>query len=47
MTNKLTNHLNTKIGIVQNGKRGKLEIEYFSRVDLDRLMTILSNKATS
>jgi ParB family chromosome partitioning protein len=47
MTNQLTNHLNTKIRIVQNGKRGKLEIEYYSSDDLDRLMTILTNKSTS
>lgn len=43
MTNQLTNHLNTKIRIVQNGKRGKLEIEYYSSDDLDRLITLLTD----
>ena len=46
MTNQLTNHLNTKVRIVQNGKRGKLEIEYYSSDDLDRLMTVLTNRST-
>jgi ParB family chromosome partitioning protein len=42
MTNQLMNHLNTKVRIVQNGERGKLEIEYYSSDDLDRLLTLLS-----
>lgn len=43
MTNQLTNHLNTKVRIVQNGKRGRLEIEYYSSDDLDRLITLLTD----
>jgi ParB family chromosome partitioning protein len=42
MTNQLTNHLNTKVRVVQNGKRGKLEIEYYSSDDLDRLISLLT-----
>ncbi|GAB4339152.1 MAG: ParB/RepB/Spo0J family partition protein [Desulfobulbaceae bacterium] len=42
MTNRLTNHLNTKVRIVQSGKRGKVEIEYYSSDDLDRLITLLT-----
>ncbi len=43
MTTQLTNRLNTKVRIVQNGKRGKLEIEYYSNDDLDRLITLLTD----
>ncbi len=42
MTTQLTNHLNTKVRVVQNGKRGKLEIEYYSSDDLDRLVSLLT-----
>lgn len=42
LTNQLVNHFNTKIKIVQNGSRGKLEIEYFSSDDLDRLVSLLT-----
>lgn len=45
MSNQLINHLNTQVRIIQNGKRGKLEIEYFSSDDLDRLITILSRES--
>lgn len=44
ITNMLTNHLNTKIQIAQNGSRGKIEIEYYSSDDLDRLITLLTEK---
>ncbi|PIE58246.1 MAG: chromosome partitioning protein ParB [Desulfobulbus propionicus] len=37
----MTNYLNTKVRIVQNGTRGKLEIEYFSSDDLDRLVSLI------
>lgn len=43
MTTQLTNHLNTKVRIMQSGKRGKLEIEYYSSDDLDRLITLLTD----
>jgi len=42
MTTQLTNHLNTKVRIIQNGERGKLELEYYSSDDLDRLITVLT-----
>jgi len=42
LTTQLINHLNTKVRILQNGKRGKLEIEYYSSDDLDRLVTLLT-----
>jgi ParB family chromosome partitioning protein len=42
LTTQLINHLNTKVRIVQNGERGKLEIEYYSSDDLDRLVTLLA-----
>jgi len=42
VTNQLTNHLNTKVRVIQNGKRGKLELEYYSSDDLDRLMSLLT-----
>ncbi len=41
---QITNHLNTKVRIVQNGKRGKLEIDYYSSDDLDRLVSLLSKE---
>jgi ParB family chromosome partitioning protein len=39
---QLTNQLHSKVRIVQQGKRGKLEIEYYSSDDLDRLVSLLS-----
>ncbi|WP_028580119.1 ParB/RepB/Spo0J family partition protein [Desulfogranum japonicum] len=41
---QITNRLNTKVRIVQNGKRGKLEIDYYSSDDLDRLVSLLSKE---
>jgi len=43
LTTQLTNHLNTRVRILQSGKRGKLEIEYYSSDDLDRLVTLLTD----
>jgi len=43
LATQLTNHLNTKVNIVQNGVRGKLEIEYYSSDDLDRLVSMLDD----
>lgn len=42
LVNQLTNQLHTKVRIVQQGKRGKLEIEYYSSDDLDRLVSLLT-----
>ncbi len=42
LVNQLTNQLHTKVRILQQGKRGKLEIEYYSTDDLERLVSLLS-----
>ncbi|WP_319587161.1 ParB/RepB/Spo0J family partition protein [uncultured Desulfobulbus sp.] len=42
LVTQLTNQLHSKVRIVQQGKRGKLEIEYYSSDDLDRLVSLLS-----
>jgi len=42
LTNQMSNALNTKIRILQNGSRGRLEIEYYSVDDLDRLVSLLT-----
>ena len=42
LVNQLTNQLHSKVRIVQQGARGKLEIEYYSSDDLDRLVGLLS-----
>ncbi|MCL2789573.1 MAG: ParB/RepB/Spo0J family partition protein [Desulfobulbus sp.] len=42
LINQLTNQLHTKVRIVQQGKRGRLEIEYYSSDDLDRLISLLA-----
>ena len=41
LINKLTNGLNSKVNINQNGNRGKIEIEYYSIDDLERLVSLL------
>ena len=38
---QLTNRLNSKISISQNGSRGKIEIEYYSHDDFDRVTELL------
>jgi ParB family chromosome partitioning protein len=42
LVTQLTNQLHSKVRIIQQGKRGKLEIEYYSSDDLDRLVSLLS-----
>jgi ParB family chromosome partitioning protein len=42
VVNQLTNQLHTKVRIVQQGQRGRLEIDYYSSDDLDRLVGLLS-----
>ena len=44
LANQLTNQLHTKVRIVQQGKRGRLEIEYYSSDDLDRLASLLLSR---
>ena len=41
LTSQLSNHLHTRVRIVQQGPRGRLEIEYYSGDDLDRLVSLL------
>ncbi len=41
LVNDLTRHLGTKSRIVQNGARGKVEIEYYSSDDLERLLGLI------
>ncbi|MDX9833871.1 MAG: ParB/RepB/Spo0J family partition protein [Desulfobulbus sp.] len=41
VVNQLTNHLHAKVRLVQHGPRGRLEIEYSSSDDLDRLIGLL------
>ncbi|BCL62732.1 chromosome partitioning protein ParB [Desulfomarina profundi] len=43
LVNQLTNRLNSKVVISENGTRGKIEIEYYSLDDLDRLFVLLLN----
>ena len=38
---QLTNHLNSKVSLNQNGNRGKIEIEYYSFDDFERVVGIL------
>ena len=40
---KLKRGLGTKVRILNNGKKGKIEIEYYSLEELDRLLEILLN----
>jgi ParB family chromosome partitioning protein len=42
LVNQLSNQLHTKVRIIQQGKRGRLEIEYYSSDDLERLISLLS-----
>jgi ParB family chromosome partitioning protein len=41
LANQLVNRLHTQVRIVQQGARGRLEIEYFSADDLERLVAVL------
>jgi ParB family transcriptional regulator, chromosome partitioning protein len=41
LTTQLVNRLNSKVLITCNGNRGKIEIEYYSLDDLDRLTALL------
>ena len=41
LVTQLTNRLNSKVSIQQNGARGKIEIEYYSLDDLDRVTSLL------
>ncbi len=41
LTNQLTNKLHSRTSIIQNGNRGKIEIEYYSLDDLERLVSLI------
>jgi len=41
LANGLVNYLDTKARIVQSGTRGKLEIEYYSHDDLERVLSLI------
>ncbi len=41
LTNQLTNKLHSKVTILQNGSRGKIEIEYYSLDDLERVIGLV------
>ena len=43
--NKVTNKLDSKIHLVQNGSRGKLEIEYYSLDHLERLVDMIAGES--
>lgn len=43
ISNQLTNKLHSRISIIQNGSRGKIEIEYYSLDDLERLISLIVN----
>ncbi len=40
---RMTNKLHSKVQLVQNGSRGKLEIEYYSLDDLERLIDLITD----
>ena len=44
LANGLVNYLDTKARIVQSGTRGKLEIEYYSHDDLERVLALILPK---
>lgn len=45
LVNQLTNRLSAKVLIHQSGNRGKLEIEYYSTDDLERLISVIMNES--
>ena len=44
LINQLTNKLSSKVSIQQNGSRGKIEIEYYSLDDLERVIGLVMNE---
>lgn len=41
LTTQMTNYLNTKVSIIHSGTRGKIEVEYYSPDDLERVVALL------
>jgi len=46
LTELLTTHLGTKVRIVGSSKKGKIEIEYYSQEDLERIIESLTGNIT-
>lgn len=44
LINKVTNRLDSKVSLIQNGSRGKLEIEYYSLDDLERVVDLIAGE---
>ncbi len=44
LVNRVGNRLQSPVHLVQNGSRGKLEIEYFSLDDLERLIELIAGE---
>jgi len=44
LVNRVTNKLHSKVHLIQNGSRGKLEIEYNSLDDLERLIELIAGE---
>lgn len=44
LLNRVTNKLHSKVHLVQNGSRGKLEIDYYSLDDLERLIELIAGE---
>ena len=47
LSNQLLNKLNSNVKIHQNGSRGKIEIEYYSLDDLERLIGVILNQSST
>ncbi|MBA3008223.1 MAG: ParB/RepB/Spo0J family partition protein [Proteobacteria bacterium] len=47
LTNQLTNVLHSKVTISQSGNRGKIEIEYYSLDDLERVIELIAARQTT
>lgn len=45
LANGLVNYLDTKARIIQSGTRGKVEIEYYSHDDLERVLSLILSKS--
>ncbi len=44
LLNRVTNKLHSKVQLLQNGSRGKLEIEYYSLDDLERVIDLIAGE---
>lgn len=47
LMNKLTNALQSKVAISQSGSRGKIEIDYYSLDDLERVVELIITRQTT